>query len=340
MSGSPSSSRRVRLRALPVVLAALLLGPAAAAQAPPPAAPLRLHGLVEAVEFFNLVTPSGMNGQLTIVHIVPKGTHVKKGDVIVEFDRQQPLREAIDKQAEWKQLEEDIRKKQAELKLQEAVDDTAIKTAENDLALARLETTKNDVLPRIEAEKNTLNLQAAEARLPSLRTSVVLKRKAAAAELEILQVKRERAARVGARARQTADALLVRSPIDGLVVPRTLWKNGSMGEPEEGDNVWPGFAMLDVVSPGAMRVKVKVNQVDVHRLKVGMAARVTLDAYPGRSHAARLTQISPIAAPGQYSAKIRTFTAIFALEAQDAEIAPDLSAAVDVVTEEGTRAAR
>ena len=222
-------------------LAALVLGPAAAAQAPPPAVPLRLHGLVEAVEFFNLVTPSGMNGQLTIVHIAPKGTHVKKGDVIVEFDRQQPLREAIDKQAEWKQLEEDIRKKQAELKLQEAVDDTAIKTAENDLALARLETTKNDVLPRIEAEKNTLSLQAAEARLPSLRTSVALKRKAAAAELEILQVKRDRAARVGARARQTADALLVRSPIDGLVVPRTLWKNGSMGEPEEGDDVWPGI---------------------------------------------------------------------------------------------------
>ena len=340
MSGSPSSSRRVRLRVLPVVLAALVLGPAAAAQAPPPAVPLRLHGLVEAVEFFNLVTPSGMDGQLTIVHIAPKGTHVKKGDVIVEFDRQQPLREAIDKQAEWKQLEEDIRKKQAELKLQEAVDDTAIKTAENDLALARLETTKNDVLPRIDAEKNTLNLEAAQARLPSLRTSVALKRKAAAAELEILHVKRDRAARVGARARQTADALLVRSPIDGLVVPRTLWKNGSMGEPEEGDNVWPGFAMLDVVSPGAMRVKVKVNQVDVHRLKVGMAARITLDAYPGRSYPARLTQIAPIAAPGQYSAKLRTFGAIFAIEAQASEIAPDLSAAVDVTLEEGTRAAR
>ena len=55
--------------------------------------------------------------------------------------------------------------------------------------------------------------------------------------------------------------------------------------------------MLDVVSPGAMRVKVKVNQVDVHRLTVGMAARVTLDAYPERSHPARLAQISPIATP-------------------------------------------
>jgi HlyD family secretion protein len=340
MSGSPSSSRRVRLRVLPAVLAAVVLGPAAAAQAPPPAAPLRLHGLVEAVEFFNLIAPTGAQGQLTIVHLAPKGTHVRKGDVIVEFDRQAPLREAIDKQAEWKQFEEDIRKKQAEMKLQDAIDDTSLKTAENDLALARLETTKNDVLPRIEAEKNTLALQAAEARLPSLRTSIDLKRKAAAAELEILKVKRDRAARVRDRAIATAGALLVRSPIDGLVVPRTMWKNGSMGEPEEGDDVWPGFAMLDVVSPGAMRVKVKVNQVDVHRMKVGMAARITLDAYPGRSYPGRLTQIAPIATPGQYSAKLRTFGAIFAIEAQSPEIAPDLSAAVDVSLEEGARASR
>lgn len=338
MSADPK--HRQHATVLGLAAAGALLGAlAVSAQSPPPAA-LRLHGLVEAVEFFNLVAPRGATGQLTIVRIAPKGTHVKKGDLIVEFDRQQPLREAIDKQAEWKQLEEDIRKKQAEIKLQDAVDDTALKTAENDVALARLETSKNDVLGRIDAEKNTLNLQAAEAKLPSLRASIALKRKAAAAELEILMVKRDRAARVRDRAQRMADALRVGSPIDGLVVPRTIWKSGSMGEPEEGDDVWPGLAILDVVSPGAMRVKVKVNQADVHRLAIGMRARVTLDAYPGRSHPARLTQISPIATTGQYSAKVRTFAAIFAIEAQDPEIAPDLSAAVDLLPEESTRAAR
>jgi HlyD family secretion protein len=342
MIGSPSSSRRVRLRVLPVVLAALVLGPAAAAQAPPPGAPLRLHGLVEAVEFFGVVAPPGRTGQLTIVRIAPKGTMVKKGDLVIEFDRQVPLREAIDKQAEWKQFEEDIRKKRAEITLQDAVDETALKTAENDLALARLETTKNDVLPRIDAEKNTLNLQAAEAKLPGLRKSIALKREAAAAELSILELKRDRAARVRDRAMATAEALLVVAPIDGLVVPRTIWKQGGggPGEPEEGDEVWPGIAVLDVVSPRAMRVKVKVNQVDVHRLVVGSPARITLDAYPDRSYPGRLTQVSPIAARGAFSPKVRTFTAIFDIDGEHGQIAPDLSAAVDVLPEDGARAAR
>ena len=341
MPGSPASLRRRLRRVLPVPLAVIGLATLVTAQSPP-AAPLRLHGLVEAVEFFGVVAPPGRTGQLTIVRIAPKGAMVKKGDLVIEFDRQVPLREAIDKQAEWKQFEEDIRKKQAEIKLQDAVDDTALKTAENDLALARLETTKNDVLPRIDAEKNTLNLQAAEAKLPSLRTSIALRRQAAAAELAILELKRDRAARVRDRAMATAEALLVVAPIDGLVVPRTIWKQGGggPGEPEEGDEVWPGIAVLDVVSPHAMRVRVKVNQVDVHRLVVGTPARITLDAYPDRSYPGRLRQVSPIAARGAFSPKVRTFTAIFDVEAQQGEIAPDLSAAVDLLPEEGARAAR
>ena len=271
----------------------------------------------------------------------PSGA-LKKGDLVVEFDRQAPLREAIDKQAEWKQLEEDIRKKQAEMALQDAVDDTSIKTAENDLALARLETTKNDVLPRIDAEKNTLGLRAAEAKLPSLRKSVELKREAAAAELAILELKRDRAARVRDQAMARAEAMLVRAPIDGLVVPRTIWKPGGSGpgEPEEGDEVWPGMAVLDIVSPKAMRVRVKVNQVDVHRLVVGTPARITLDAYPERHYPGRLVQVSPIASRGAFSPKVRTFTAIFAIDAQHAEIAPDLSAAVGLLPKDGDRAAR
>ena len=324
-----------------IALAGAVLGAfVVSAQSAPPPAGLRLHGLVEAVEFFNILTPTGSSGQVTIIKLAPKGTLVRKGDVVIEFDRQQPLREALDKQAEWKQLEEDIRKKEAEMRLQAATDETALKTAENDAALARIEVAKNDVLPRLEAEKNTLTLQAAEARLPSLRTSIALKRKAAEAELETLKVKRDRAARVRDRAQRTADALLVRTPIDGLVVPRATWKGSAMGEPEEGDNFWPGTSLVDVVGPSAMRVRVKVNQVDLHRLVVGMPARITLDAYPGKTYPGRLAQIAPIGAPGQYSGKIRSFAALFSIEAQGAELAPDLSAAVDVTPEEGARAAR
>jgi HlyD family secretion protein len=78
----------------------------------------------------------------------------------------------------------------------------------------------------------------------------------------------------------------------------------------------------------------------VQHLVVGRPARITLDAYPDRSYAGRLRQVSPIAARGAFSPKVRTFTAIFDIDAQHAEIAPDLSAAVDLLPEEGARAPR
>ena len=38
---------------------------------------------------------------LTIIHMTPGGTRVKRGDLLVEFDRQAQMRDFVDKQAEY-----------------------------------------------------------------------------------------------------------------------------------------------------------------------------------------------------------------------------------------------
>jgi HlyD family secretion protein len=309
------------------------LGQAPVTPAPAPAL-LRLHGLVEASDSFAVVTPriTGTQGvqRLTVVRLAPKGTLVKRGDVIVEFDRQQQLRTALDKQAEWRELDEQIRKKVADQRSVEAQDETSLTSARNAVEVAKLDMLKNPILPRIDAEKNALSLEAAEAKLKQLEISVALKRKAAKADLQILEVRRDRAENAMRHAERNAQKMVVRAPIDGLVVLKSIWKGDSMGEPQDGEELWPGSAVLDIVGPSAMRVRVRVNQADLSRLRIGQTARVTLDAYPGRSYPARLTQISPVGVIGQFSQKVRTFTALFAISGSDPQLAPDLSAAVDV----------
>ena len=208
----------------------------------------------------------------------PKGTTVKKGDLVIEFDRQQPLRNAIDKRAEWKDLEEEIQEAGGDHPA-DAVDETALKTAENALALAKLETSRTRAAAHRGREEHAQPRgRRGEAAQPS--QAFALKHKAAAAELAILEVRRDRAARVRhARWRPPRRCSSV-APIDGLVVPRTIWKGGGGGEPQEGDEVWPGSQVLDLVGPSAMRVRVRVNQADLHGLGWALPARVTLDAYP------------------------------------------------------------
>lgn len=293
---------------------------------------LRLHGTVEAENAVAVVVPRilGQNlNALVVTRLVPNGTRVKTGELIVEFDRQAQLNLALEKKAEFRDLEEQVNRKAAEHAEARAKDDTALKTAENAFALAKLEVDKNELLPKIEAEKNLLLRESTEAELAQLRKTYDLKLTAARAEIRTLEVRRDRAKRAWDHAEANAERLSIRAPIDGLVVLRTIWKGGRMGEPQEGEEVRTGLGLLDVVAEGAMRVRVKVNQSDLVGLTVGLPAEITLDAYPAKRYAGRLERLSPVATPGM-SEKVRSLLATFSVEGRDAVLTPDLSAAVDV----------
>src|SRR4029450_12512301 len=77
---------------------------------------LRLSGTVEAVDSTTLSAPrlSGPNSSsLVITRLVKAGAPCKKGDLVVEFDRQTQLATALDKRAELNDLEQQIRKREA-----------------------------------------------------------------------------------------------------------------------------------------------------------------------------------------------------------------------------------
>jgi HlyD family secretion protein len=293
---------------------------------------VRLHGTIEAASSVLIVVPrlaGQQSGALVITRLVANGTRVAAGEVLVEFDRQSQLDAALEKRAEWRDLDEQVRRLQAQHTEAAVKDETLLKAAENALALARLEVEKNTLLPRIEAEKNLLSRDAAEAEHAQVQKSLGLKRRAAAAERRTLEIRRDRALAALRHAEQNADVLSVRAPMDGLVVLRSIWKSGRMGEPQEGEEVRGGLALLDVVGETAMQVRVRLNQADLGGLAPGQEADVTLDAYPDRQYAARLEHIAPVALTGM-SDKVRVLVAVFTLADRDEVMTPDLSAAVDV----------
>ena len=73
-----------------------------------------------------------------------------------------------------------------------ATDDSTMKQAESSLAKAKLELIKNEMLPKLQAEKNNLAHEEAAARLKQLQETYDLKRRAAAADIRILEIRRDR----------------------------------------------------------------------------------------------------------------------------------------------------
>jgi multidrug resistance efflux pump len=269
-------------------------------------------------------------GTLTVTRLAGRGTRVRKGDLLAEFDRQAQMRQSMDKQAEYMDFANKTAGAQAKEVADRAKDETEIVKAESGWSKAGLEMQKVELLSKIDAEKAQETLEEAKATLQQLRTTFDLKRQAAQAGIRLLEIQRDRAKQVMDHAQANAALMEIRCPIEGVVVLNTIWKQGKMGEVQEGDQVRAGVTFMQVVDPSQMQVRASVNQEDIMGLRIGVPARIRLDAYPEMLFSGKLEEMAPIARSGDFSPKLRSFSVVFSIDGNDARLMPDLSAAVDV----------
>jgi HlyD family secretion protein len=95
------------------------------------------------------------------------------------------------------------------------------------------------------------------------------------------QVSQARAALdlAGSRLREAA----IVSPINGVVLRKNL---------EAGEMANPGVSILTLVDPTDLWLRAYVPETDIGRIKVGMAARITIDAYKDRTFSGKITEIA------------------------------------------------
>jgi HlyD family secretion protein len=294
---------------------------------------VRLSGTVEAVESTTIAAPrlAGPNSNsLVITRLVRAGSTVRPGDLIVEFDRQDQIKNALDRRAELQDLEQQIAKRQAQERAARAHDDSEMTIAESAIGRAQLEMSKNELLPKINAEKNTLALEQAQATLKQLKATYELKRRAAEADIRILEIRRDRAANAERQAAGNAERMAIHAPIAGMAVVKTIWKGNNMADVQEGEEVRAGVPVVDIVNPNAMRVRARVNQADVNELQAGQSVRIGLDAYPALNFDGKIAQISPLGVTSVLSNKVRTFIVLVDVQGSHPNLMPDLSASLDV----------
>jgi HlyD family secretion protein len=240
------------------------------------------------------------------------------------------MKDYLDKKSSFDNLAGQVSQKQAEEEIARAKDDTAMKQAEDELKRAQLELQRNEIVSRIDAEKNQEAADEAQATLKQLKETYQLKRAASAASIRILEIQRDRAQQAMRYAQSNAAKMTVHSPMAGVVVYNTIWLGGRMGTVQLGDQVRPGLPFMAVVDPSQMEVRVEMNQVDVLNVHPGQHAKMHLDAYPGLSFSATLEDLSPLGHTGQFSEAVRTFAARFSIQGTDPKLLPDLSAALDL----------
>ena len=294
---------------------------------------LRLNGTTLAARSFAVLAPrleGAQVGSMVVTRLAPAGLPIKKDDLLVEFDPQAQMKDYLDKKSTFDNLVSQVAQKRGEEDVARAKDDTAMKQAEDELKRAHLELQRNEIVSRIDAEKNQEAADEAQTTFKQLKETYQLKRAAAAAAIRILEIQRDRAQEAMRYAQGNASKMTVHSPMDGVVVYNTIWLGGRMGTVQQGDQVRPGLPFMAVVDPTQMEVRVELNQVDLLKVRPGLRAKMHLDAYPGIELAATLEDLSPLGHPGQFTETVRTFTARFSIQGTDPRLLPDLSAALDL----------
>jgi HlyD family secretion protein len=292
-------------------------------------------GELRAGRTVTLVTPP-VGGMLRIVTMVPTGERVRAGDLVMEFDPADQLYALEQARSEMAEADQNIVKMQADRAVQRAQDDEALLTARFDVRRAELDAKGNEFISAIDARKNELSLEEARRRLAQLEEDIKSRAATSQAALAVAEERRNKAMLAMQRAQQIIESLELRAPIDGVVASKEnrdaaggIFFGQALPDYREGDSVWPGRPVADVIEVGRMELRAKVDENDRSNLTEGQTAQVTVDGVPGEVFTARVGALAALAQRASFfeAASItRQFDVTFQFEQPDPRLKAGSSA--------------
>lgn len=123
----------------------------------------------------------------------------------------------------------------------------------------------------------------------------------------------------------------IRSPLAGTILTRTV-EEGTVIQ-SASQNVSGGTTLFTMAALEAMRVRTMVDETDMGDLRSGMAANVTVEAYPGRIFAGTVEKIEPQAETIQ---NVTMFPVIVLLDNSSGLLKSGMNAEVEILIDEAS----
>jgi HlyD family secretion protein len=246
-------------------------------------------GALRSKESRVIAAPPIAGGTLQIVKLARFGAQVDKGEVVLEFDPSQQEYNLAQNRSDLLQAEQEIAKAKADAAVQTAEDQTALLKAKYTVRQAELEVTKNELVSKIDAQKNVLALDEAKRALAQLEQDIHSHSASNEAALAISEEKRHKARLAMDQAEENIKKMRITAPIDGRVVIHGNrdstggWFFGGMTLPDYhvGDQVNPGSPIAEVIDVSHLEVYSQVGESDHTNLKPGEPVDIQVNALPG-----------------------------------------------------------
>lgn len=281
------------------------------------------RGELRAVRSAALTAPN-LFGTVQVTKLAPMGAFAREKDLIVEFDDSEVLSRLEQRELELEQVDEQIKKAQADLAIRNNQDQVDLLRARYSVRRAELEVKKNPLLPAIDQKKNLLNLEEAQRRLRQLESDIKSKQEQALAELNVLRERRNRNLLDINREKQRLLQVKLLSPISGLVAIKQnrAGFSGMFGtqipDIREGDQVQPGMPVAEILDLSELEVIARIGELDRANLHEGQDVLIRLDALAGKTFHGKIKSMSGTASANIFSSDPgKKFDVIFSIDMRE-----------------------
>ena len=246
---------------------------------------------------------------------VNEGDRVKKGQFLLQIDPRN-LRTRVESG------EASLRAARSTAEqLQIALDGAraALKQAEDNYR-RQVELSKGGLTTREQLERAENELKMRQADLRSQEQQV---------QTQKLRMEQERASLDSAR--YDLNKVRIESPIDGIVTRRNI-EAGETAVVGTMNN--PGTVLLTIADMSVIETEVDVDETDIPAVQLGQTAKVTIDALPGKTFTAKVTEIgnSPVQATGQTATQATNFKVVLTIDGEIPEVRPGFTCTAEVTT--------
>lgn len=293
-----------------------------------------------------VVAPPIGGDSLQITELAHTGQAVKKGDLVADFDPSEQRYKFEQSHSELLQAQQEITKAKADAAVLAAQDKVALLKAKYGVRRAELDVEKNELLSKIDADKNDLALREAQRTLAELQKDIESHRASGQASIFLAQEKYNKAKLSMDEAQQHLDHLRVTAPMDGLIsVQKNQMASGgfyftgmSLPDFRPGDQVYPGNAIAQILDPAGLNLTAKVAEEERENVKVGEAAEVRFDALPGEVFHGTVKTVGGMSMQSFFgnAETSHSFDVTIDLTQRDARLRPGLTAQITFVGDRKT----
>lgn len=284
-------------------------------------------GELRAKQYVEITGPSSMEAQVfqtKITWMLPEGTRVKEGDRVAELDRTpaETRRQAVLLEVQKVDGEYTNAVLDSALALAQARED--VRTAEYALEEKKLARAQSEYEAPTIKRQAQIDLEKADRKFAQSKITLDTKTKQSIAKLSVAGANLERSKGNLRAVEDAVGEFTVHSPGEGMVIYRRMYNGQPKGV---GSNYYifdPVVATLPDLAQ--MQSLTYVNEVDIHRVAVGQAVAISLDADPSKRLAGRVVSVANVGEQHQ-NQDAKVFEVVVDIAGADTTLRPGMTTA-------------